>query len=86
MNPPPRSPVEVVQNLNNFPLRVTRLVAELIDEHNVRVRVQSGEGHLYLYADDGSRPFKVSASRDEAASMKYLRAWAAQRGYAVKTQ
>jgi len=71
----------VVRDLTRFPRKVTELVAQCISEFNCRVRVQSGEGHLYLYADDGSRPFKVSASRDEKASIKYLKSWAHERGY-----
>jgi hypothetical protein len=54
-------------------------VAEVIEQHHVRYRMQSGNGHLLLYADDGSRPFKVSASRMEERTLRYLNRWVAAR-------
>lgn len=67
--------------LTAFPRSVAWLVAELVCNHNVRVRVAAGQGHLFLYSGDSTRPFKVSASRDEELSLKYLNRWAIKRGF-----
>lgn len=70
---------DLERELNAFPRAVRQRVAEVISEHDCRYRVQSGSGHVLLYADDGSRPFKVSASRMEERTLRYLNRWVAER-------
>lgn len=57
------------------------MVADLAIHHCVGVRMQAGESHLFLYSEDGARPFKVSASRPAEDSLRYLNKWAVEHGY-----
>jgi hypothetical protein len=57
-------------DLRRFPRPVQdRLLA--LARRGVRHRVKDG-GHVLLYPDDGSRPFKVSASRPAKDTLHYL--------------
>jgi hypothetical protein len=70
---------DLEKELNAFPRTVRQRLAEVISEHDIRYRVTSDNSHLLLYADDGSRPFKVSASRMAERSLRYLDRWVAAR-------
>ncbi len=70
--------------LRAFPMEVRRAVIAVVKREDLRWRVQyrSG-GHLYLYPKDGTRPFKLSASRPAERSLQYLGNWCEHKGYYV---
>jgi hypothetical protein len=69
-------------DLRSFPRPVRVKVSEVVSRHGLRWRIQHRSGgHVYLYPGDGTRPFKISASREAEQSLAYLDAWCATKGY-----
>lgn len=64
------------KDMRAFPRRVRDLVLTLVNEYHIRFRMQDG-GHMLLYGpnpETGAQ--KVSASRGEEQSVKWLTKWA----------
>lgn len=65
-----------VKELKGIPRKTAAILMRLINNHNVRYRIQQGGGHVFLY--DGSQqthPYKISASRPEETTLRYLNEW-----------
>lgn len=67
--------------LDRYPEQVAKLVAELVANHGVGVRV--GHNHLLLYAEDNARPHRVSRWLPADETQRLLAAWIQRQGFAV---
>lgn len=63
-------------DLGSIPRKTAVIVCELVNEYGVTYRMQNNGGHLYLYnGAQKERPYKISASRPEETTLKFLMKW-----------
>lgn len=62
------------REMRKYPGAVVALIVDLVNNRGVRYRRVDGQ-HLLLYAPDGSRPFKIAASRGANATIGYVTRW-----------
>jgi hypothetical protein len=56
------------------------MVADLVMHHGMGVSVRAGQGHLFLYPSDGTKPFRVRAGMPAKWTLRYLSRWAVLHG------
>jgi len=67
-----------MRDLRKFDPDVARMMCELVNVYGIRHRIAKDGVHVFLYPPEGTRPFKVGASRPGTSQMRYLERWATE--------